>query len=232
MIDCIRGNVPDFVVPDDDEALIYDGWEALCRKFAQPVFFEKSPQYPHHWGALSLLLKWAETTEYEVRFIGLIRNPMAVMYSAQELFYTNPSERQFGWASCYRNILTMRDMVGKEYFHLVRYEDLITRPKQIFGEIFNFIGLDRCDTIGDKVYARSIDKWREDTTFTLQLHTSVVQVAKHFGYEEHDLYNPPKPGLTSSEKSLRYVKGTLKLAKARLLARLVKPIIISTFRRK
>lgn len=232
MIDCIRGNVPDFIIPGDDETLVFEGWEALCRTFARPVFFEKSPQYPHQWAALDLMLKWMKRTEFDVRFIGLIRNPMAVMYSANNLFSTDPFQRQFGWAHCYRNILAMQAMVGKDRFHFVRYEDLIARPKQIFGEIRDYLGINHYETIGENVHDRSVHKWINDPAFTLQLHESVVHVAEHFGYVEADFYNPPKPGLTTHEKISRRVKGSLKLARARLYYRVVKPILMRTIRRK
>ena len=232
MIDCIRGNVPDFIIPDDDETLVFKGWEALCRTFATPVFFEKSPQYPHHWDALNLILKWMKRTEYDVRFIGLIRNPMAVMFSAHKLFSTDPFKRQFGWAHCYRNILAMQAMVGNDRFRLVRYEDVICRPKQIFGEICDYLGINHCDTLGDNVHNRSVNKWIEDPSFTLQLHESVIRVAEHFGYTNTDVYNHPKPGLTKHEKMFRRVNRTLKLAKARLYNKVVNPILMRTIRRK
>ena len=82
MIDCIKENVPNFIIPKNNRELIFRGWDALCTKFAQPVFFEKSPQFLAHWGSLSLLLDWIETTDYQVKIIGLTRNPMSVMYSA------------------------------------------------------------------------------------------------------------------------------------------------------
>jgi len=232
MIDCIRGNVPDFVVPHNDESLVFEGWDVMCKQFAKPVFFEKSPQYPHHWATLSLILKWADTKEFNVKFIGLVRNPMAVMYSAQELFFTDPHERQFSWASCYRNILAMKEMVGEEHFHLVRYEDLIANPKERFRDICNYIGLDMCDDIGVNAHSGSLNKWWDDQTFTMQLHESVSQLAKHFGYNKEDLYNPPKPGLTRTEKMRRNLKGTIKLSIARIYDRFVKPVIINTIRRK
>jgi len=232
MIDCIRGNVPGFAIPNDNKKLVFEGWNALCRKFSKPVFFEKSPQYPHHWAALSLILNWVETTEFKVRFIGLIRNPMAVMYSAQKLFHTNPSERQFGWASCYRNILAMREIVGKERFQLIRYEDLISQPKQIFSNICDFLELDFNNNMGNTVHTRSVNKWREDPTFTLQFHESVVHAAMHFGYKRKELHNPPKPGMTTPEKVRRTVIGFLKLTRARLFDRVVKPIMLNTQRRK
>lgn len=231
LIDCVQRNVPDFLVPGDDESLIYDGWNALCRKYAKPVFFEKSPQYPHHWASLDLILKWAATDEFNVRFIGLVRNPMAVMYSALERFSTNPDERQFGWAHCYRNILAMREMTGQNSFHLVRYEDLIFQPKEIFGEVCEFIGLDRVESMGENVHQSSIAKWTKDPGYTFKLDESVARVARYFGYNKEDLYNPPKPGLSDIEKIRRYFIGVLKLGKARLFDRLIKPLILNISRK-
>jgi hypothetical protein len=230
LIDCILGNVPDFDLSGDDERLVFDGWNAICRKFAQPVFFEKSPQHPHHWAALDLMMQWAETDEFDVRFIGLVRNPMAVMYSASELFYTDPEQRQFGWAHCYRNILAMKEMAGKDRFYFIRYEDLISRPKQAFGGVCEFLGLDRCDALGENIHKNSVTKWIEDPAYTLHLHESVARVARHFGYTEEDLYNPPKSGLAAKERIHRQIKGSLKLAKARVFDRFIKLIILIFFR--
>ncbi|MDA3898136.1 MAG: sulfotransferase [Desulfobacteraceae bacterium] len=232
MIDCIRGNIPDFEIPDDDERLVFGGWNALCRKYARPVFFEKSPQHPHHWAALDLMLKWAETDEFNVRFIGLVRNPMSVMYSALELFSTDPEKRQFGWAHCQRNIMALKAMVGKDRFYFVRYEDVISQPKQAFGEVCDIIGVGRYDALGDNVHQNSVTKWIEDPAYTLQLHDSVVRVAMHFGYTEEDLYNPPKPGLTTNENFFRYILGRLTLAKSIFFDRLLKPLMLKTIHRK
>ncbi len=232
IIDCIRGNVPDFVIPESDEELVYKGWDALCHKFAKPVFFEKSPQHPHHWAALELMMKWAQTTHFTVRFIGLVRNPMAVMYSAYKLFSTDPEERQFGWASCYRNILALREIVGRESFHMVRYEDLIAHPKQVFGEVCDYLRLERCEAIGEKVHAQSLEKWRDDPYFTLQLDESVRRLAVYFGYQKDEVYNPPKPGMPAAAKMHRRIANMLRLTEGKVYNRFVKVILLSMFRRK
>lgn len=232
MIDCIRGNVPGFVTPDSDEALVFEGWNALCAKFARPVFFEKSPQHPHHWAALDLMLHWARNTDYTVRFIGLVRNPMAVMYSALERFFTDPSERQFSWACCCRNILALKEMVGEEHFHLIRYEDLIHRPRRTFGEVLEYMELDFHEGMGEEIHARSENKWREDPGFTLRLHESVVRMAEHFGYDKREMYNPPKPGLTAKERARKRARGMVTLTKARVFDWIVKPLMLRRRRRQ
>ena len=232
IIDCIRRNVPEFAIPRSDEELVFEGWEALCRKFAKPIFFEKSPQHPHHWAALELMMRWQRKTEFAVRYIGLVRNPMAVMYSACELFLTDPEERQFGWASCYRNILAMREMVGRDAFHMVRYEDLIARPKETFGKVFDYLMLEQCTSVGEKVHAKSLDKWRDDPYFAFRLDESVSRLAEYFGYGAEDVSNPGKAGLPAATKMRKHFALSLARTRNRIYDHFVKPIMRSTFRRK
>ncbi len=232
LIDCIKGNVPEFVVPEDDENLIFKGWEALCTKFAKPVFFEKSPQHPHHWAALHLMLKWIQTTAFDVKIIGLVRNPMAVMYSAQKLFKTDPFERQFGWVNCYRNILAIKEVVGGEQFHMVRYEDLISNPNRAFCEICDYLGLAHSSSMGEGVHGRSVQKWLKDPEFDLQLHESAVHIAQYLGYGKEAILNPPKPGLARNEKTRRKIEGLCKLTYSRFIDRFLKPILLDTLKRK
>jgi len=230
MIDCIQGNMPEFSVPADEQALVFKGWDALCERFARPVFFEKSPQYLAQWAALSLMLKWISNTDYQVKIIGLVRNPMSVLYSAYERFFTPPEKRQFGWAQIYRNLLSFKAMVGKDKFHLVRYEDLIAKPKQTFQEVCSFIGVDYDDKVGDDVHSRSLNKWSNDSMFTVQLHDSVKQLANHFGYTDEEMYNPPKPGMSRSQKTKNRVTATYKLTIAKLINRFIKPHLLPLLR--
>ena len=224
LIDGILGNAPDFDVPEDDEQLVFEGWETLCQTFAKPVFFEKSPQYSAHWAALDLILKWMEITEFEVRFIGLVRNPMGVMYSANQLFFTDPAKRQFSWADTYRNILSMKEMVGSGQFHMVRYEDLVSKPREVFDRVCDFIGVERSPEIGKGVHGESTNKWVNDPDFILQLDESVARLAGHFGYEKTDLENPKKSGPTHLKKLSRKLEGFLRLTKARSKDRVLKPL--------
>ena len=232
MIDCIQGNVPEFAVPADEQALVFEGWDALCGRFARPVFFEKSPQYLAQWAALTLMLRWIQNTHYQVRIIGLVRNPMSVLYSAHERFFTSPESRQFGWADIYRNLLSFKEMVGKDKFYLVRYEDLIAKPKKMFQEVCSFIGVDYDDKVGVDVHSSSLNKWSNDLTFAIQLHDSVKQMAKHFGYTDEEMYNPPKPGMSLSQKAKKHVIGTYKLTRAKLVDRIIKPLLLPLRRKK
>lgn len=189
LIDGIVGNVPDFCVPDDARELGFNGWDALCEKFATPVFFEKSPQHLAQWGALSLMLEWAQTTNYHVKFIGLIRNPLGVMYSAQQLFGTDPDQRQHGWAETQRNLMAFRQLVDPAQYCEIRYEDLIEDSLGNFAKVCDFIGVGTDKSIGEKVHGNSLNKAKDDPRFGLQLDFSTRQIAQHFGYSVDDLAN-------------------------------------------
>ena len=199
----LQRNVPDFEPRDTDEALVFDGWSALCERFAHPVFFEKSPQHPHHWAALELLMLWIRSTDFQVRVIGLARNPMAVMYSARQLFLTNPTERQFGWAHAYRNILRFGGQLKVEQFCFVRYEDLVNKPVSVFQQLCDFIGIDYFDGIERTLHSKSISLWRQDVSYTLQLDKVVEDLAREMGYSAEDLINPRKPEAAFHVRTIR-----------------------------
>lgn len=216
LVSTVQGNVPDFQIPTDDRELVFKGWEALCEEFAHPVFFEKSPQHPHHWAALELILEWAKMTEYTVRFIGLVRNPMAVMYSAQQLFFTEPEKRQFGWVTGNRNIQKLARLVGPEQFLWMKYENLIGNPDSGFKEICELIGVLPDSKLGQSVNADSLYKWREDSAFQFQLDPEVAIFAREFGYLDEELINPPKPQLGIGRRVFRNLRFKMKRAESLL----------------
>lgn len=192
LVDCVRGNVPDFAVPDDDRELVFKGWEALCGRFARPVFFEKSPQFLAQWSSLSLMLEWIRQTAYTVKVIGLTRNPLPVLYSAEKLFHTDPEKRQYGWLEIQKNMLAFQALLPPDSFMHVKYEDIISSPVDVFGQVCRFIGVPEHGEPGKGVHGASVGKWKSDPEFTLQLDGTVRMIAAHFGYGDADLDNPGK----------------------------------------
>lgn len=227
LIECVQKNVPDFLVPDDDEELILKGWEALCDKFATPVFFEKSPHHLAQWACLSLLLNWMKRTNFRVKVVGLVRNPLAVMYSSEKLFKTNPEQRQFGWSDMYRNLMAFEQFLSPDNYLQVRYEDLITTPQESFRTIYDFIGLDDATPVAEsQVHANSRQKWRDDPNFTLQLDESVKQVARYFRYTDEELNNPSLPNAVATQASASNRRLSLKTIRQRFIERTVKPLLL------
>ncbi len=226
LIDCVKRNVPEFQIPKDDRALVFEGWEALCENFAQPVFFEKSPQLLAQWAALSLLLEWIQQTSFEVKIIGLTRNPLSVQYSAFQLFHTDPSTRQYAWLETQKNLLAFRGLLPLGNFLHVKYEDIIEQPQATFAAVCEFIGVSRSPEIGANVHSESLVKWKDDPYFTLRLDPIVRQMAIGFGYRREDLENSLKP---EPPWSIRFRKGwerVSKLTLARLKDRLLKPAVL------
>jgi Sulfotransferase family len=223
--DCVQGNLPEYQAPPDEREMVFDSWEKLCDKYAQPVFFEKSPQYLANWAALSLMLEWMERTEFDVKIIGLVRNPMSVQHSAQELFRTDPQERQFGWLEIYQNLLRLESRVSSSNYCLVRYEDLIESPAESFSRLLDFLELDPDPQIGGKVHSKSADNWSEDPGFDLQLAEPVKAIAMQFGYSGEDLYNPMKAGTSGPRKLYRDILWPYYRWVSRMRYRFIHPLL-------
>ena len=56
LIKLLKGNIEDFVIPEDDNELIYSGWKRLC-EINSPIFLEKSPHHLYQWSAVNLIDK-------------------------------------------------------------------------------------------------------------------------------------------------------------------------------
>ena len=223
--DELKGNLPGFIIPKDDNELVFQGWDALCEKFANPIFFEKSPQYLAHWAALSLLLEWSQkTTKFNVKFIGLIRNPLAVQYSAFKLFRSKPNKRQYGWLNIYKNLIFFKSLSTKNKFHLVKYENIVDNPKKELNSICDFIGIKFDAGMLNEIHGNSKTKWNDDIYFNLNLSPSVIQLAKFFGYTDSELSNNNNRKLTFSESILWHLKTIILKFKNKLMNRLIVPL--------
>lgn len=226
MEDCVCKNVPSYKIPDDDRELVFGGWEALCDRFAEPVFFEKSPQFLAHWGCLELMLEWIEQTTFDVKVIGLTRNPLSVLYSAQKLFYTDPEKRQYGWVEIHNNLARVQARLTPEQFMLCRYEDLVEQPVRAFGEIAQFIGVPAQSSVGAGIHGSSVNKWAADPFFTFRLAETTKVIARQLNYTDNELENPEKP-LPSWWHRLRHrLKGTVGLSIVRYRDRRVVPVVL------
>jgi hypothetical protein len=219
-------------VPATDEELVFSGWEALCDRFACPVFFEKSPQVVQHRAALGLLRRWIDQTDYRVRIIGMVRNPLAVMASAEKAFATPPQERQFGWLEGCWNLLEFGEELGQNRFRLFRYEEIIEDPVACFGSICGYIGIEPAEEVGGGVHSASLERWADDPDFTLRLDPTVRQIALELGYAEEDLHNPNAGSAPSMSVRGGRLAGRYKLLKARFFQRFIKPLALATWQRK
>ena len=223
----LKGNLPDYEIPKDDKQLVFEGWEALCDQFAQPIFFEKSPQHLANWAALSLLLEWAQQTKkYKVKIIGLVRNPLAVQYSAFKLFRTLPNQRQYGWLHMHKNLLAFKNLLHEDQFQLIRYEDIVDDSETTLTAICNFIGIEYDATMAHKIHGNSKTKWNDDPYFTLTLDSAVTQMANTFGYVASALKNDNTKQPSAWELFVWNCNTMLLKGKNRLINRFIRPILL------
>lgn len=207
-----------------DYNLVFSGWEALCEKYAQPVFFEKSPQYLGFPASLDLMLEWVQKTEFTVKFIGLTRNPLSVQYSAWKLFHRDPGDRQFGWMELQQEMLEFEKRLQPWQFMHVKYEDIISTPVSTFADICRFIGVEPDTTVGAEVHGKSLTKWKDDPYFTVRLDPEVKAFARQFGYSDEELDNPEKPEPPLSWRLRKQLEAFYKLNRAKLKDRVLKPL--------
>ena len=193
LVEFLGENVPEFKAPQNDEALVFGGWDALNARYA-PIFLEKSPHHLLQWSCLELIAEAMQRRpDIEYLVIGLIRNPMDVIYSAWSRWRIYPRLKQYEWRSEYENLLKAQSLFGSNLV-MLRYEDMVSQPDSL-KPILRFIGAeDQLARIRESyLHKRSVAKWRQDKKFSFHLDPEVVALAEQFGYQpeefEHDNAN-------------------------------------------
>lgn len=187
LVQLLTDNLSAFDIPSDDKELIFDGWIQLCRKNS-PIFLEKSPHHLYQWSALELIMEaiqWNKDVDWLL--IGLVRNPMDVLYSAFRRWRIDPEKLQYEWLVSYQNLRRLADMLPGKFF-TIRYEDMVSSA-DFLRPVFEF-----CDVAMDELrtpyfHDKSIHKWKEDRLFGFELDKTVLELAKTYGYAEDDLVN-------------------------------------------
>jgi hypothetical protein len=190
LISLLAGNAPEFAPSGDERTLVFEGWRALCRHYA-PLFVEKSPHHLHQWSCLALMAEAAaQLPEIDFRFIGLVRNPMDMIYSAWSRWRLSPQKVQFEWLEAHRNLLRFRDLVG-ERLTIVNYESLAT-DENLTRTLCDGLrmGGGPAATAGS-IHRGSLLKWRGDRRYGFQLDPKVAAMAETFGYTREQLANNP-----------------------------------------
>lgn len=222
----IKNEVEIADIEQNQEELIFKGWDRLCDKYADTVFFEKSPQILASPRALELLLKWIRQTNYDVKILVLVRNPLSIMYSAQKLFYTDPVKRQNGWVELMGNLSNFLDELNSDQWKLIRYEDLIQQPEIQFEGICNWLSISGISEFGKLSHRDSMEKWKSDKFFDFQLNEEAMDLAIKYGYSIQELQNENKLREPLWTRYKRNLKGKIAISIHRFLNRIVKPLKI------
>lgn len=183
----LTANLPHFVLPSDPRELVFEGWRQLCCRFG-PVFVEKSPHHLHQWAALDLLLEAVRSLpETDFRFVGLVRNPMDVLYSMWRRWRTDPVTFQHHWRLAYENLLRLKQRVADQLL-IVRYEDLAAHGNAAH-HLIEFIDQPPTSEAEHFIHAKSLQRWKNDQWFGFQLDPQVERLAGSYGYSREDLLN-------------------------------------------
>jgi hypothetical protein len=162
---------------------LYRGWALLCQAQG-PVFLEKSPHHLHSRMALEMIMKFKKQNPgIRMRFIGLIRNPVATLYSMYRRWHAIPEKRQFEWLRAYRNLEWTASRTGPDLLR-VRFEDLIGDPAFLV-KIFKFCGV--ADRGGFEQFSQHpVQRWKNDRWWGFTLAPVVKGLASRY-YAPEDL---------------------------------------------
>ena len=187
LVSLLTENIETYSPPNDDDELIFGGWKRLCQEYS-PVFLEKSPHHLHQWSALELIAKCIEKfPEIDFLLIGLVRNPMAILYSAWDRWKSIPEKNQYEWFAEYSNLLKIKDLVGDKLV-IVKYEEMVKRSSCL-KKVFDFIGVTETDGFEGYLHSKSLEKWKQDKLYGFKLSEEVTALAKKYGYTSDELSN-------------------------------------------
>ena len=189
LVSLLTKNVPGFALPSSELELVFHGWHALCVTHA-PTFVEKSPHHLHQWSCLDLMLQAVDRlSDIDFRFVGLVRNPMDVLYSAWSRWRVSPEVNERHWVHAYENLERFRASLPGDRVVTVRYEDLASDPRTA-SRLLSALGMPTVrDGVDRHFHGSSRHKWKDDESFGFQLRPSAVALAERLGYGRTDLTN-------------------------------------------
>lgn len=201
LLELIKENCSDFDESDlSDIEIIDKGWEALSKKSAS-VFIEKSPHHLPHRAVIDVMLESLKRQKQDFLIIGLIRHPMAVLYSSWERWHSSPQRAQWRWYYCAKNLDYLAQSLPKENFILIKYEDLTTAPDTHMTKVYQKCGVNMpsSDVLCHKIHRKSVSKWsekkaslikigpfkfiRRDFSKMVSLDPKVKEMAQKYGYD-------------------------------------------------
>ena len=154
------------------------------------MLVEKSPHHLHAPATLSLMRRYRESRGAEsLQLVGLVRNPMATLYSMWTRWAVVPERRQHEWVRAYENLLRLESELDGGLL-IVRYEDLVTDPVGgVLSDVLTRVGLDPKALAPTQEAARldSVMRWQSDPRFGFRPSPAVLALGKRLGYSAADL---------------------------------------------
>ncbi len=179
-------NRPDLQPDLTSEAGIFGAWSALA-EHGSPPLIEKSPHHLYQPSNIALMERYADAQRgrAEVKFVGLVRNPVDTLYSSWRRFGIAPRSEEACWLRGYETLWQLKER-RPELVTLVRYEDCLSDgfdPASLGLPILS-------RTQAEPLRTSSLGKWRQDRGFGFALSAATRDVALRYGYNEAELSNP------------------------------------------
>ena len=173
---------------------IFEGWRMLCKHYS-PVFLEKSPHHLLQWSSIELIIESTKKIkDVDFFIVGLVRNPMDVLYSHYKRWGMDPDKMQYQWMTSYNNLLKLQEIkediniTSSFNFKIIKYEDIV-QSKEALKSVIEFCNID-IELINDNyLHCNSLRKWKEDGSYGFTLSKNVAELAKEFGYDKQSLIN-------------------------------------------
>ena len=150
-------------------------YQMLQNRINGRLLVDKTPLYSIHrrW------LDRAETIFDGAKYLCLVRHPYAVIESFVRMrLYNGALGNQFGvwddnpwlyaekwWAAAYRNLLDFCDDVDTERYHLVHFEDLVRKPREVQNNICDFLGIPFDENVLNPYEGERMVKFPSDPNF-------------------------------------------------------------------
>jgi hypothetical protein len=183
----LRENLPEFNSPLLTETDFFQVWSQLVRRYG-PVLIEKSPHHLYQPAVLELLERYADAAnDISVSFIGLVRNPIATMYSSWRRFGISPYTEERHWIRAYRSLAALAQRRA-DLLAIVRYEDLVSSDHVLAGAL-GLVHARHGDSSQTKFHGNSVDRWKGDDKFGYQPSPETIEVARAYGYTDDELQN-------------------------------------------
>ena len=209
IIKLLSENLTNFIPPATDEELIFEGWKLLTMDH-RPIFLEKSPHHLLQWSALELISQCIERYPHiDFLIVGLIRNPMDVLYSIWSRWKTPPEKKQYEWLTEYENLLKSKNLFDDKLV-IVRYED-ITKDINSLKKIIEFADINPDGLDQHYIHNKSLSKWKTDKFYSFNLSNEVILLAEKFGYQPDEMNNPHYNSLWTPYK--HFSRGYHKISK-------------------
>lgn len=136
----------------DARTLIAQSIDKTLRQHGKKIWGDKVPNMHYHMGDLLKLVP-------EARIIHMIRDGRAVAASKLKRTHRHPEVTGQDWVEGNAKGVAMQQLIGKEQYKIVKYEDLLTRPEATLSDICGFLSIDYQDSMVSLEQAEGVEAY-------------------------------------------------------------------------